>query len=380
MRSAEFGMRSWFGYLGIWVFGYLCFGCFCFGADVPFKQVTIDDDPPAKPYYKMVGDLNGDSYLDIIVGGAKGPLVVYLSPDWTRSQIAEQGWDGVNGEVADIDRDGDMDIVMGGTAWFENPGEQRQAWKRIEVDKQKAHDIELADLDLDGRIDIVARDQSAFGANGNWIAIYHQENPQSWRKTIIDCPHGEGLKLGDIDLDGDADVLIGGLWYENPRDSKRRWQQHTYSTDWTEPDSQVEIADINADGRPDIILTPAELKDENYRVCWYAAPPDAKQGDWAEHIIVPSIECVIHSLAVGDLNGDGAVDVAIAEMHQGADPDEVSIHLNIDRGRTWKKQVLSTKGSHDIVVGDFDSDGDLDILGANHAGVHPIELWRNLSN
>ncbi len=348
-------------------------------AEIPFQQLTIDREPPAKPYYKMIGDLDGDGYEDIIIGGAKGPLVVYAWPDWTRSQIAEGGWDGVNGEVADIDRDGDLDVVMGGTAWFENPGKAGQSWRRMEIDDQKAHDIEIADLDLDGRLDVVARDQSAFGGNGNWIAIYHQTNPNSWRKTVIDCPHGEGLKLGDIDRDGDPDVLIGGIWYENPKDRNQRWRAHPFAPTWTEPDTQVEMADFNGDGRPDIVLTPAELKDESYRVCWYEAPADAKQAQWPEHPIVDSIECVIHSLAVGDLDGDGDVDVAIAEMHQGADPDEVTIHLNGGRGEAWTKQVLSTHGSHDIVIADLEKDGDLDILGANHAGVHPIEVWKNLT-
>jgi len=75
------------------------------------------------------------------------------------------------------------------------------------------------------------------------------------------------------------------------------------------------------------------------------------------------------------LHGD--VDVAIAEMHQGADPDEMSVLLNGGKGETWKKQVLAERGSHDIVVADPDGDGDLDIIGANHAGVHPLEMWRN---
>ncbi len=67
----------------------------------------------------------------------------------------------------------------------------------------------------------------------------------------------------------------------------------------------------------------------------------------------------------------------MAEMHQGRDPDEVSVLLNENHGASWRKQVLSNRGSHDIIVADMDRDGDLDIVGANHGGIHPLEMWRN---
>ena len=75
------------------------------------------------------------------------------------------------------------------------------------IANRKAHDVELADLDLDGRPDVVARDQSAFGKSGNAIHFYRQERPDSWPRHTIACPHGEGLKLGDIDGDGDLDII-----------------------------------------------------------------------------------------------------------------------------------------------------------------------------
>ena len=348
-------------------------------AEVRFKHVTVDENPPAKPYYKMVGDLSGDGFADIVVGGARGPLVCYEYPNWARTQIAGGGWDGVKGRIGDIDGDGDADIVMGGVVWFANPRTGGGAWEMARIDTEKIHDIELGDLDHDGRPDVVGRDQSAFGSNGDKIFLYRQESPTAWAKRTLDCPHGEGLKLGDIDCDGDLDILIGGRWYENTRDiSRGSWTEHQYTTAWTEPDAKVEMADLSGDGRPDIVLTPAELKGQTYKVAWYQAPSKLENAEWAEHIIVPSIECVIHSLGVGDFDRDGNIDVAIAEMHQGADPDEVSIHFNQGGGAAWRKQIISTHGSHDIVVADIGGDGDLDVVGANHSGQsHPLELWEN---
>jgi hypothetical protein len=346
-------------------------------ANVPFARRTIDDQPPARPYYKMLGDLDGDGYLDIIIGGAQGPLVCYRYPSWQKTVIADGNYKGVRGDVADIDQDGDSDIVMGGVVWFSNPRIGGGQWLLHRIDARTAHDVELGDLDLDGKLDVVARDQSAFGKSGDAIFVYQQQNPDSWNKHTIHCPHGEGITLADIDRDQDLDIVIGGRWYENTRQIEH-WSPHSYTDSWAEPDAKVGVADINKDGRLDIVLTPAELRGERYKVAWYEAPENPQKQAWREHVIVPDIEAVIHSLGLGDFDLDGDTDVAIAEMHQGDDPDEVSLFLNSDRGANWRQQVLSEDGSHDIAIGDLGADGDLDIVGSNHSGdFQPVELWEN---
>lgn len=347
--------------------------------EVPFERVVVDERPPTNPWYKMAGDLNGNGKLDLIVGGSKGPLVWYAWPDWQKQKIADGGYNGVRGMTGDIDRDGHIDILMGGVVWFRNPGKAQGAWTMHRIDNVRMHDALLVDLDGDGRLDAVGRDQSAFGKTGNAIYLYRQESPEKWTKRVLPCPHGEGIQVADLTGNGRPDIVINGRWYENPGDViAGDWKEHVYTTAWTHPDAKVELADLNGNGRLDVVLTPAELAGQTYKITWYEAPADPRRGDWTEHIVVEKLEAVIHSLALGDFNRDGRVDIAYAEMHQGADPDEVVLLLNGGRGAAWHKQVLSTRGSHDLLAVDFEGKGVLDLIGANHGGPYqPLELWRN---
>ena len=66
-------------------------------------------------------------------------------------------------------------------------------------------------------------------------------------------------------------------------------------------------------------------------------------------------------------------------MHQAAAPQEAAIYHNQGAGRAWRKQVIATSGSHNIVLVDLLQDGRLSIYGANWnndastGGI--IELW-----
>jgi hypothetical protein len=85
------------------------------------------------------------------------------------------------------------------------------------------------------------------------------------------------------------------------------------------------------------------------------------------------------SMSAPRLDGDGVLDVATAEMHQGADPDEVLAYLNEAKGLTWKKQVIAGTGSHNLRLVDVGGDGDLDIFGANWSATTQVDLWENLT-
>lgn len=137
--------------------------------------------------------------------------------------------------------------------------------------------------------------------------------------------------------------------------------------------------DLNGDGRADIVLSPAE---GTGCLSWFAAPEDPAVPHWREQIIEPLLDHA-HGLGVADMDRDGWQDIVIAKMHQATAPREVRVYLNQGGGKTWLKQVVSDRGSHNIVLVDMGGDGRMDIFGANWNVAAPtrgaLDLWLNLA-
>jgi hypothetical protein len=276
-----------------------------------------------------------------------------------------------------MDGDGDCDILISEwythnrLEWYENPrpdGDPAEGpWRRHIIGSPRAHDICAGDIDGDGRMEIVTRAQ---GEDGNRIAIWRWVRGDSWSMRSLACPTGEGLALGDLSRQGRLDIVIGGRWYEAPADALTdRWQERVFA-DWP-ADATVRTAEINGDGRMDVVLARSEGE---HRLSWFEAPPDPARGPWLEHV-VDGLVSAAHSLVVCDINGDGQLDLITAEMHQ-SPTKRVMAYLAEPGGKAWTRAVISETGSHDLNVICLADTGRLALVGANWSGEYqPIELW-----
>lgn len=357
-----------------------------------FKHEVIDSRGPENPHIKAVGDINQDGFDDIVVASSNGgPLVWYQYPNWNKHVIAPSGGWSTDGKLADVDGDGDMDIVISdlyarkGLEWFENPLPEgdpaTDPWRHHLIGGIPAHNIEVNDIDHDGFLEIVTRQQAK---EGNEIVVWKWDHEELWTKCVIHCPIGEGLSVGDIDGEGGPDIIIGGSWYDTPNDiMKGPWKEYGFA-DWT-PDAIVGLADLNEDGHMDVVLTRSE---GHYRLSWFEAPPDPKIGwtehwaggrdsGWTEHVIDDSVDFA-HSLAIRDMDNDGHPDIVTAEMHQ-SPRKRVIVYLNEGNATRWRRQVIAVTGSHNLCVADIGNDGKLDLIGANWCGDYqPVEIWRQI--
>ncbi len=133
----------------------------------------------------------------------------------------------------------------------------------------------------------------------------------------------------------------------------------------------MRVADVNGDGRLDIVLTRSEGK---HGISWFEAPEDPAGGEWVEHVVDDSVDFA-HSLIIADMDGDGTPDIVTAEMHQ-SERRRVLVYLNEGGGAGWRRQVVATTGCHNMCVADFEGTGRPAIAGANWSGPYqPVEMW-----
>ena len=176
------------------------------GSFPAFTHVTVDPDgsAPSNSHCKAIGDLNGDGYPDLVVASstAGGPMVWYQSPNWTKHVISTLGGWSTNMQVADLNGDGRMDVIIpvwyrsggagdeNGLEWWENAG-AGVSWVRHYIGLPQGHDVEVADLDADGLPDLVTRLQGGEGVSVEiWRAI------ALGRDRSVDPPDRDGPAAG----------------------------------------------------------------------------------------------------------------------------------------------------------------------------------------
>ena len=355
-----------------------------------FEHVVIDESPLAT--YRIndiqIGDINGDNLPDIWTSGRGGggdayQMVWYKNPDWTRYEVAKGDYK--YGNLGDLDGDGDLDVVAGQdndsmVYWFENTGNPEQRdWAKYYLGVGGKPDLfHVEDVDEDGRLDVVYTYKNKLEWAKNPL------NPKNTWPTYTIWSGGTrtGGALADIDQDGDLDVLYGNAWFENPLPGGDPTQGSQWSMQIIDPNWPTEargaVADLNGDGRPDVVLSSEESSEG---VAWYIAPANLETGTWTRQEVVSSGYEGVHSLALADFDQDGDLDIFVAEMHTGTDPDKVTVFENVDiTSNTWVEHTFATFGSHNAKIGDLDRDGYPEIVGKNfEAGAIPlqVDMWEN---
>jgi hypothetical protein len=351
----------------------------------------------------VIADFNKDGKDDfVIIEKTESPsVVVYFHVEgrtWQKYIIEKRKIPaGEAADFCDIDGDGDLDIAVGSEDtnqiwWWENPYPNYNAekgWKRFYIKKSGSvlhHDMAFGDYDGDKKIELAFWNQ---GENALFVA----EKPdnvlknEEWPLTKIysygnDCQMAqhslgtelksipvnfhEGICKADINLDGIDDIVAGGMYFYFKNGS---YLQNDIDISYIS--AKIAVGQLVEGGRPEVVMVSGEGEGP---LIMYSF----NEGVWNPTILQKSTRRA-HSLQIIDFDKDGYPDIFVSEMKTNEIKDpKIFILINNIQNNFERLDVASSFGTHNSGMGDFDGDGDYDIIGKPYGWDTPrLDLWLN---
>jgi len=349
----------------------------------------------------VVADLDNDAVDDFVVSfpNVAPGLAWYrrTAKGWARYVIESDPLPlAADAAVHDIDGDGDLDLLWGQASpsstlwWWENPYPKQHPsvnWKRHTIrlgSAQRHHELRFGDFLDRGRVQLAFGDRRAGALFLAEVPLHPEAERRGTLTTLIsgqahDDNGGpgapfEGSCAFDVDGDGQQDLLAGNHWFKERGDVFRPIRIGAVS-------GRVVAGQFTNSKNAEVVIAPAGGSD-SLVYYWCDGDPE-KESCWKGSKLLKRHFAQNLWVAARDINGDGHVDILAAEMiPRGARPPSgqlgarAFVFYGNGRGRFRKEVVAHGAAWHAPQLGDFDGDGDIDILNKPFSENAPrVDLW-----
>ena len=310
---------------------------------------------------------------------------------WVQRTIATGVWFAVAVSAADVDRDGDLDVMASSAnddtaAWYENVDGSGGVWttRTIANPLEAGADLLAADVDGDGDVDAVVSPQelrpllsfeNVDGHGATWTA----------RTIATPAAQARSVSVSDLDGDGDVDVLApqgnvtgsgtAGLVRERGRrrDPRGRADDRNPRRRGLSGDRRGRRRRRRSGCRLRVLL-----RERDRLVPQPVDPPAAcfvPRPDIASGL---GLSSRFPALGTADVDGDGDRDALSAIDVSSAVDSRIAWHRNLGAAAAWSTHAIATDTGAIATVrpADIDGDGDVDVVSQPR---NVLTAFRNLT-
>ena len=294
--------------------------------------------------------------------------------------------------MVDLKNDGRREMLVSDLgSFFPEDHQKGSIWKldaetgwqaaRILQGISRVCDVQASDFDLDGDIDLVVA-EFGWRRTGRLLLLWNDSEitPDSWRLEVLDRRHGAiDVPIADVNADGLPDIVAvisqefeEVVCYLNQGEGVFRPELVFAAGDPSFGSSGIQLVDFDRDGDIDVVHTNGDSFDSSYVKPFHGVRWLENKGTFPfevhEIVKMPGV----HDVAVGDIDLDGDLDMAAVSL---LPPSVLSTQKNLP-SVIWLEQlssggfqqhVVENGESHHAacILSDQDLDGDLDIATSN---------------
>lgn len=329
------------------------------------------------------GDIDNDGDQDLFMTGQSPNSALYLNDgngdftEVTNTTIPDRTFDSVT-EFEDLDGDGDLDLYFSGS----NDGGGIGVFTRIYLNDGTGDFTQLsnpllpqfqgtgaaiADIDGDGDLDIII---SAEDKNNQFVAdTYLNDGNANFTpsgSTAFIPVKWAAVAFIDVENDGDADVIIAGVQANDEKLTRLYLNDglgsYTVDTNTVFEDLQaddIDVADTDNDGDLDILMSGQDPNNVPRTILYL----NDGVGQFTELTDNNFIQTFAGANAIADLDNDGDQDILICGSQAGGLPNIINIvYENLGNNEFEPVQQLGGEYIAECVIDDFNGDDLSDII------------------